>query len=168
MPALPTHPQIPPEPSPHKSGLHDVGKELHDLNAWGVSFQRAFVRLWISLVYVVNALCRSDTLANKPSTPDLDEVLFYETDSKALSVGSAGAWVQVGPRRGSATIASGNTSVAVALDPDEPADTYRLILTTSYDNGGIWWTSKATTGFTINVKTAPGSDATVDWMLLRD
>lgn len=158
IPGLPQHPQIPPEPT---------GSE--PIVRWGVSFQRAFQRLWTSTVYVINAICKIETLANRPSTPDLDETFFYESDSKALSVGSAGAWVQVGPRRGSATITAGNTSVAVTLTPNEPATTYRILLATNYDNGGIWWTSKAVTGFTVNVKTAaPGGGATVDWLVIRD
>ena len=75
----------------------------------------------------------------------------------------------VGPRRGSATIAAAGTSVAVTLSPAEADANYRLGLTTNYDNGGIWYTSKAASGFTVNVKTAaPGGGATVDWTLTRD
>ena len=158
MPSLPQHPQLPPEPG----GTTPIER-------WAASFQRAFQRMWTSALYVLNALCKIDTLANRPTLPDLNEIFFYETNSKALSIGSAGVWEQVGPRRGSATILAAATSVAVTLTPNEPNTSYRISLSTNYDHGRMWWTSKATTGWTVNVATAaPGGGATVDWLVLRD
>ena len=158
MPGLPQAPQLPPEPS----GTTPVER-------WGVSFQRTFRHLWTAAIYVVNAICKTDTLANRPSTPDLDETFYYETNSKALSVGSAGAWEQVGPRRGSATILAAATSVAVTLTPNEPAVTYRVVFGANFNNGGLWLTLRATTGFTINSATAaPGGGGLVDFLILRD
>ena len=60
-------------------------------------------------------------------------------------------------------------SVAVTLSPAEADTSYRLTLSTNYNAGDLWWTSKATSGFTINTETvAPGGGATVDWLLTRD
>lgn len=158
MPSLPQHPQLPPEPG----GTTPIER-------WGASFQRAFQRMWTSALYVLNALCKADTLANRPTLPDLDEIFYYETNSKALSVGSAGAWQQIGPRRGSATIAAAGTSVAVTLTPNEPATTYRVVFGADFNHGGIWLTLRATTGFTINCATAaPGGGGLVDYLVLRD
>lgn len=158
MPGLPQHPQLPPEP-----------KGDTPTDKWGVAFQRAFHHLWTAALYVVNALVKADTLANRPTTPDLDEILYYETNSKALSVGSAGAWVQVGPRRGSVTVLSGATTAAVTLTPNEADTGYRVVFGANFNNGGIWLTSRATTGFTVNVATAaPVGNGTVDYLTLRD
>lgn len=49
----------------------------------------------------------------------------------------------------------------------EPDANYTVMVQTAWDNGGTWITSKATTGFTINWKTNPGSDSTLDWMIVR-
>lgn len=157
MPSLPQYPVLPPEPK-------DIPAEK-----WGTALQRAFQRLWTSAIYVLNALCKADTLANRPTTPDLDETFFYETNSKALSVGSAGAWVQVGPRRGSVTVTAAAFTAAVTLTPNEADTSYRVVLGANYDNGGLWITSRATTGFTVNSKTAaPGGNGTVDYLIMRD
>lgn len=158
MPDLPQQPEV-----------GEAPRSSNDVVPWAGGFIRGFTRLWTSLVFVVNALCKADTLANKTSVPDLDETFYYETNSKALNVASGGAWEQVGPRRGAATITAGNTSVAVSLSPAEASASYRLSLSTNYDHGGVWWTAKATGGFTANVKNvAPVGGATIDYLILRD
>ena len=85
MPGLPQAPQLPPEPS----GTTPADR-------WGVSFQRAFRHLWTAAIYVVNAICKADTLANRPSTPDLDEIFFVASDTDQVFVGVSGAWKEVG------------------------------------------------------------------------
>lgn len=164
MPGLPQQPLLPPTPTRAEARL-DPAK----LHAWAESFTRAFARLWTTLTYVLNALCKVDTLANRPATPTLDEIFYFADNSKELFVADSGAWQMVGPRRGSATIAASGTSVTVTLSPAEANANYRLGLTTDYDNGGLWYTSKLAGSFVINVKTAaPGGGATVDWSLTRD
>ena len=105
------------------------------------------------VVYILNALSQADTLANRTALPDIDHILFYASDSKQTFVGTAGAWQNVGPRRGSATISAGSSTVAVTLTPNEPNANYRISLTGSAEIGGLWYTSKAASGFTINMAT---------------
>ena len=106
MPALPQHPQIPHEPG----GTSPVEK-------WGVSFQRAFLRLWISLVYVVNALCKVDTLANRTATPVLSETFFVASDTYQEYVGIAGVWAAVGRVGGTVMGAIPFTEISDAAAP---------------------------------------------------
>lgn len=39
--------------------------------------------------------CEAGTLANRPATPVRDGAFYYGTDTNALYVGDAGAWVTV-------------------------------------------------------------------------
>ena len=93
---------------------------------------------------------------------------MWQSDTKQLFAGVAGAWENPGPRRGTATILAAATSVAVTLSPAENAATYYLELSANFNNGGLWWTLKATGGFTVNCATAaPGGGGTVDYTLWR-
>ncbi|HAM54126.1 MAG TPA: hypothetical protein DCQ64_01395 [Candidatus Rokubacteria bacterium] len=159
MPNLPSQPILPGPDAP----------EGPSLKRWGEGLVATLRRHWVQLTYVVNALSLVDTLANRTSTPGINHIFFTASDTKQTFVGVGGAWENVGPRRGSATLTAGNSSVAVTLSPAEADTSYRLTLSTNYNAGDLWWTSKATSGFTINTETvAPGGGATVDWLLTRD
>lgn len=139
-----------------------------ELRAWGDGLVASIRRLWTMLTYTVNALCRVDTLANRTSTPTINEIFFVASDTLQLFVGVAGAWQNAGPRRARTTIAESATSAAVTFSPAENAATYSLTFAPSYNAGAVWYTAKATSGFTINVSTAaPVGGGTVDWTLWR-
>lgn len=141
------------------------GPELHK---WGDGLVASLRRLLTMMLHTVNALSIVDTLANRTSTPGQNHILFTASNTKETFIGVSGAWQMVGPRRGSVTMTSGATTAAVTLSPATADTSYRLALTPSWNAGSIWYTAKATTGWTVNVTTAPGSDSTVDWLLTRD
>lgn len=159
MPQVPEILLLPPVP--------DEAKDIA-LAKWGGELLRAITRMWVEMTYTYNALCRVDTLANRTSTPDLNESFFIASDTQQVFGGVAGAWNNAGPRRARATVTASGTSVAVTLSPAENAATYSLTFAPSYNAGAVWYTAKATTGFTINVATAaPAGGGTVDWTLWR-
>lgn len=121
------------------------------------------------IIHILNALSRVDTLANRTPTPTLDHIMFHASDTNESFVAINGEWVSIGPRRGTATIADAATTIAVTLGTDEPDTDYAVYVELGYDNGGVWITSKATTGFTINVKNAAaGGNGDLRWSLVRD
>lgn len=68
---------------------------------------------------------------------------------------------------GQASIGAAETSKAVAFEGRELDVSYQVAVTPSWDTR-VWVTSKAVTGFTINLSTAPGGGGgTVDWSLVR-
>lgn len=107
MPAVPQHPQLPPEPT-----------STDGLVRWAVSFQRAFQRLWTTTVYVLNALSKVDTLANRTATPDIDETFFIASDTYQQYVGIGGTWAAVGRVGGTVMGAIPFTEIS---DPAAPA-----------------------------------------------
>ena len=120
MPNLPQVAQLPPPAGPAEA----------DLRQWSLGFTSAFVRLWIGLVHVVNALCKVDTAANRPSTPELNETFFYEHDTERLRIGVSGVWEHVGRLTGTADGAIPFTEIS---DPTAPATNNALVY--SRDNG---------------------------------
>jgi len=121
------------------------------------------------IVLIINALSLVDTLASRTPLPHIDHIQYYASDTKQSFIGVAGAWQNMGPRRGSDTIANSATTKAVTLTPNEPDASYGVYVNLGYDNGGVWVTSKATTGFTVNVKTAAaGGNGGFRWILVRD
>lgn len=152
MPALPTTPTLP-DPERDHAG-------------WAALFLRAFQGLWTRLIFTVNALCKVDTLANRTDEPDLDETFFVVSDTKQLFAGVSGAWQNVGPRRGQATITNPDTTATVTLSPAEPDTAYHVELTPNYATT-VFWSGKATGQFVVNVGTAPGATGLVDWALWR-
>lgn len=158
MPSLPQQPIL---ASPH-------GATGPELRAWGDGLVASWRRMWTMLTFTLNALSKVDTLANRTTTPGQNEIFFTTSNTKETFIGVAGAWQMVGPRRGSVTMTSGATTAAVTLSPATADTSYRLSLTPSWNAGAIWYTAKATTGWTVNVGTAPGADSTVDWSLTRD
>ena len=106
MPGLPEHPQLPPEP-----------RGTTPVERWGASFQRAFQRMWTSALYVLNALCKADTLANRPTLPDLNEIFYVASDTDQTFVGGAGAWREVGRVAGTSQGAVQFTEITAPAAP---------------------------------------------------
>ena len=100
---MPELPQFPLFTARQREGVQIVGRPTttDDLVTWLNSFESAIQRLWTSLVFVVNALSRTDTAANKPTTPELNDILFTETDTNQTYVAVAGAWKSLGGQRDS-------------------------------------------------------------------
>ena len=71
-------------------------------HSWILHWNELFGRLWSLLVYTVNAACKVDTLANRTSTPVLNEILFVASDTYQEYVGVAGVWSAVGRVGGTA------------------------------------------------------------------
>mgnify|MGYP001614191150 CR=1 FL=1 len=62
------------------------------------SWSPELLRNWTLMIQTLNALSRVDTTANKPTTPDLDHILFTESDSEQHTfVAVSGAWQGVRP-----------------------------------------------------------------------
>ena len=158
MPSLPSNPMLPQHP---QGGTPET-------KTWSGNFTHTLGRIWSELVFTVNTLCRVDTLANRRTTPQLNESFFAASNTRQLFVGVAGTWENVGPRRALATIANTATSVTVTLTPAEP-DTSYLVVATAEDNlGAIWITSKLAGSFVINSAVAAGVGGdTVGWTLWR-
>jgi hypothetical protein len=69
-------------------------------------------RSWATAIQTINALSRTDTLANRPATPALDHIFFTTTDTKRTYVGVNGVWQPVGGSvAGSYTAADATPSV---------------------------------------------------------
>lgn len=83
MPGLPEQFIVPQPPR------GDIPPAVRDwLNAMGLGITNQ----WRPLIYTLNSLLRSDTAANRTATPDLNEILFFASDTFALSVASGGSW----------------------------------------------------------------------------
>lgn len=97
---------------------------------WAGNFHLAVARMWTALVYVVNALCKADTLANRPTTPVLNEIFFVATDTDQVFVAVAGAWKEVGRIGG--TAGGGMTFTEITAPAAGAVNTARLY---AEDNG---------------------------------
>jgi len=86
---MPSLPQFP---------IYNVSK-IVDFQKWVLGYLTALQRQWTSMVFTINALSKNDTAANRPATPEQDEIFFTETDSGQTYVGVAGAWVSLGDQR---------------------------------------------------------------------
>lgn len=134
------------------------------LGGLAITLQRA----WGLLTATVNGLCKVDTLANRPGTIYQNELFYIASNTKQLFASVAGAWENVGPRRGSATFAATETTNTVTLSPAEANANYRLVLTGTWDST-LRYGSKAAGSFVITAGTAaPGGGGTVDYLLVRD
>src|SRR3990167_9358827 len=116
MPSLPRQPNLPSDPI-HIHAGHQVEHRLKDMLDWAAAFQRAFIQLWTSMVYVVNALSKVDTLANQTTTPDVDEIFFVGSDTYQQYVGSDGAGAAVGRVGGTTMGAIPFTEISDAAAP---------------------------------------------------
>ena len=158
MPSLPQH----------STFLSPDGQTVPALYTWGDGLVAALRRTMTMVIHTLNALSITDTLANRTATPLQNHIFFTASDTNQLFCGVAGAWQNAGPRRGTATVAEAATTATVTLSPVENATTYVLGLTSGYDAGRVWWTSKAVGSFVINVSTAgPVGGGSVDWTLWR-
>ena len=89
-----------------------------ETKTWSSGFLQTLGRVWSELVFTVNALSRVDTLANRRTTPQLNESFFVASDTHQQYVGIAGAWAAVG-RVGGTTM--GATPFTEISDADAPA-----------------------------------------------
>ena len=159
MPALAQQPRMP--------SIPDI-EDPKQLAQWVDSFHRTFQRLWTEMMYTLNALCKVDTLANRSATPALDETFFVSSDTSQLWGGVSGAWVNVGPRRGLASITNAASSVTVTLSPAEPNASYIVTATPTYSTTVYAAeASKATNQFVLSFGTAAGASDSVNWVLWR-
>lgn len=63
---------------------------------------------------------------------------------------------------GTATVAAAGTSIAVTFTKTRPNTNYSIAIVPSWGTT-FWYTNKTTTGFTINVGTAPAGASPVEW-----
>ena len=108
MPNLPSNPVFPQHP----------GGQYPETQSWVASFLHTFGRVLHDVIHTVNALCKVDTIANRTSAPQINEILFVASDTYQEYVGSAGAWVAVG--RVSGTVMGAIPFVEITA-PDAPA-----------------------------------------------
>ncbi len=64
------------------------------------------------------------------------------------------------------SIAKSATSLSVTLSPAEPDTSYEIGTTLAF-NSTVFYSAKATTGFTLNFGTAPAAASTLDWIVDR-
>lgn len=86
MPNLSMHLQLPALPNTADA----------EVRAWAESLTRVLDYSWQGMIYVLNALLTVDTLANRPATPEIDQILFMASDTGELFAAVDGAWVAVG------------------------------------------------------------------------
>lgn len=83
------------------------------LEDWTQAFHKVLQRQWTQLTQAVNAVWKVDTLANRSSTPLLDEAAFYAKDTGVCYLGVQGNWrVLTGWTGAVASITSSSTLVA--------------------------------------------------------
>ena len=105
MPALPPNPALPAPPA-------DI-----PAHGWILRWNDLFSRLWSTLIYTVNAVCKVDTLANRTSTPALNEIIFVASDTYQEYAGIAGVWAAVGRVGGTSLGAIPFTEISDAAAP---------------------------------------------------
>ena len=92
---------------------------------------------------------------------------FYDTVATTLWDALAKVLVFNVSNTNQASFGAAETSKAVAFDGRELDTSYQVSYGPSW-NTKVWTTSKAVTGFTINVSDAPGgAGGTMDWSLCR-
>lgn len=92
---------------------------------------------------------------------------FHDAVANTLWDTLAKVLVFIVSNTGQASFGAADTTKAVAFDGRELDTSYQVAVTPSWDTR-VWVTSKAVTGFTITVSTAPGgAGGTVDWTLAR-
>ena len=88
-----------------KRPLETVDERVKRLEEWLDSFEPALQRLWTSSTFVLNAISKNDTAANRPATPELNEPFFTETDTNQTYIAVAGVWKSLGDQRDSRAFA---------------------------------------------------------------
>lgn len=77
---------------------------------WLQSYHKIIQRQWTAMVQVLNAVWKVDTAANRPTTPFLDEIAFYTSDTGVVYLGVQGVWRTINGWTGSTTsIAASDT-----------------------------------------------------------
>src|SRR3990167_6860111 len=89
MPNLPAHLEV-----------ARVEQDPKNFGVYTQAFHKVLQRQWTNLIQVVNATLHVDTAANMPSTPVLDEILFYEQDTGRSYVAVSGNWIHLSPWSG--------------------------------------------------------------------
>jgi len=157
MPSLPQQPQLPATATPETPE-----------GRWITSFVKSFQQLYFQLTYVLNTMCRVDTLANRPATPVLNETFFIPSNTSQLYAAVSDAWVNVGPRRGLTAIGNGASSVTITLSPAEANASYIVTATPTYATTVYAVeANKAAGQFVLTFGTAAGASDSVNWVLWR-
>ena len=92
---------------------------------------------------------------------------FHDAVANSLWDSLAKVLVFTVSNTGYASFGAADTTKAVAFEGRELDVSYQVAVTSSWDTRA-WVTSKAVTGFTITVSTAPGgAGGTVDWIMAR-
>ncbi len=117
-------------------------------NPTNLQLQPTYPRLPESLEQVIEWIAKFDAAGSRS----------YRDLAQRLQV-----WIS---QSGDADFGAATTSVAVTFGGNEPDTSYIVLLEPSW-NTTFWITSKATTGFTINVNAAAGIEATVPWVVVR-
>ena len=86
---MPNVPQFP---------LFDLA-EITTFDEWVDSYLPALHSRWQNVVFALNALSQSGTIAERPETPELDGILYTATDEEQTYISIAGAWVSLGGPR---------------------------------------------------------------------
>lgn len=108
--------------------LHlDIPRFTHDpknVESWIDTFHKTLQRQWTMMVQAYNALMKIDTAANMPSTPYLDEIQFYESDTGRSYLAVSGNWITL-------TGWTGNTATYTVSATMEPTHATALVDATS-------------------------------------
>lgn len=63
-----------------------------NIDEWVDVFHKTLQRQWTAATQAYNAILRISTAADRPSTPLLDEALWYESDTGRSFIAQNGAW----------------------------------------------------------------------------
>ena len=85
--------------------------ESTKLPEWVKAFHKIAQRQWTQMTQAYNALLKISLVSERPSTPALDETLWYESDTGRSFIGVQGAWVQFCGFTGNTT----NTAVSYTM-----------------------------------------------------
>ncbi len=104
-----------------------------------------------------------------PAAPAVNvrRVFVLSTQNQVAAKTSAGTLVYLEGRGApNIVVAKSATSLSVTLSPAEPDTTYEIGTTPAF-NSTVFYSAKATTGFTLNFGTAPAAASTLDWIVDR-
>ena len=80
-------------PSVHQRADLPPPKPTDSLVTWAKQFLPAIQRQFTTSIYTLNAMIRVGTAAQRPATPPINDSIWYSSDTGAVYIGSAGAWV---------------------------------------------------------------------------
>jgi len=67
-------------------------EHIGNLEKWTQAFHKVLQRQWTQAIQALNAVWKVDTIANRASTPLLDEAAFYAKDTGVCYLGIQGNW----------------------------------------------------------------------------